>query len=127
MSLAAEKYDRPVLRSLWRGFKRACPACNQGKFFNGYLTLRDGCSHCGEPLGQIRSDDIPPYFTIAIVGHIVVPLILYTEQTSPPPFWLTMMIWPPLTLLLTILLLPRVKGAIVGLMWALGLRGDERQ
>ena len=127
MSLVTEKLDRPVLRSLWRGFRRSCPACNRGHFFMGYLTLRDGCSHCGEPLGQIRSDDIPPYFTIAIVGHIVVPLILLTERTAPPPFWLTMLIWPPLTLLLTIILLPRVKGAIVGLMWSLGLRGDERQ
>ncbi len=118
---------RPVFRSLWRGFARRCPACGEGQFFSGYLSLGEGCSHCEEPLGTIRADDIPPYFTIAIVGHIVVPLILLVERHAPPPLWLNLVVWPSLTLALTLLLLPKVKGAVVGLMWSLRLRGDEQQ
>ena len=31
--------------------------------------------------------------------------------------------WPTVTLLLTLLLLPRIKGAIVGMQWALQMHG----
>ncbi len=118
---------RPVFRSLWRGGRRRCPSCGLGRFFSGYLRLSAGCDRCAEPLGQIRSDDIPPYFTILIVGHIVVPLMLLTERHAPLPLWTSFVIWPLLTLALTSLFLPAIKGASVGLMWALKLRGDERQ
>jgi uncharacterized protein (DUF983 family) len=33
-----------------------------------------------------------------------------------------MAIWMPLTLMLTLALLPRIKGAIIGLQWALNVR-----
>jgi hypothetical protein len=32
-------------------------------------------------------------------------------------------VWLPLTLILTLLLLPRVKGALIGLQWALYMHG----
>ena len=41
--------------------------------------------------------------------------------------WLQVSIFIPATLILTLLLLPRAKGALLGLMWALRLRGDETQ
>jgi uncharacterized protein (DUF983 family) len=125
MAYTVSEEKRPVLRSLLRGLQRRCPACGIGKSFKGYVTLADSCSNCEEPLGHIQADDIPPYFTILIVGHIVVPSVLLLEQTAPPPFWVHMAIWPALTLLLTLAFLPRIKGAIVNLLWALRIRGDE--
>ena len=53
--------------------------------------------------------------------------ILLVETHSQPPLWLSMTAWPALTLALTLLLLPLVKGALVGLMWRLKLKGDEFQ
>jgi uncharacterized protein (DUF983 family) len=118
---------RPVGRSLVRGLARCCPACGIGRSFAGYLRVAVCCSHCGEALGLIRADDFPPYITMVIVGHLVVPALLLVEQRLAPPLWLQLAIWPALGLGLTLLLLPRIKGAVIGLMWALGLRGDERQ
>lgn len=118
---------RPVGRSLARGLGRSCPACGIGRSFKGYLTVVERCGHCGEPLGLIRADDFPPYVTMLVVGHLVVPALLMVERGLAPPLWVQMAIWPAVGLALTLLLLPRVKGAIVGLMWALKLRGDERQ
>ncbi|MGF1626223.1 MAG: DUF983 domain-containing protein [Alphaproteobacteria bacterium] len=125
MSPAGAPPTRPVRSSVGRGLRRRCPACGEGRLFAGYLKIADHCPHCGAAFGQIRADDIPPYVTILIVGHIVVPLILLVYQNFQPPTWLSMTVWPLLTLALTLLLLPLVKGGIVGLMWCLRLRGDE--
>jgi len=110
-----------------RGAQRKCPACGQSHAFAGYLKLADRCNACGTKLGQIRADDFPPYVTILIVGHIVVPLVLLAEQLFRLDLTIQLAIWPAATVLLTLLLLPAVKGAIVGLMWSLKLRGDEVQ
>ena len=87
----------------------------------------DKCDQCNEPIGHIRADDMPPYITILIVGHIIVPLVLLVYQNYKLELWVSMAMWPPLTLVLTLVLLPLVKGATVGALWALRLRGDERQ
>lgn len=116
---------RPVGRSLHRGLRRRCPNCGQGPLFTGYLRVAAACSRCEEPCGRIRADDVPPYITILVVGHIVVPLLLIVYQNYRMDLWLSMAIWPLLTLVLALVLLPIVKGGTVGVMWALQLRGDE--
>lgn len=78
-------------------------------------------------LGRIRTDDIAPYFTILIVGHLIVPGLLLVEQNFHPPVLFHWLVWIPLTLALMFLLLPRVKGATLALMWFFGLRGDEQR
>ncbi|MEQ9125024.1 MAG: DUF983 domain-containing protein [Alphaproteobacteria bacterium] len=110
-----------------RGLKRRCPNCGEGRAFRGYLTLNDACPACGEALGHIRADDFPPYLTIFAVGHLVVPMALFAEQSWSWPVGLHMAVWLPMTLMLLLLLLPLMKGGAVGLMWRLGLAGDERQ
>ncbi len=120
--------SRPTaFTAILRGLGRRCPSCGVGGSFAGYLKIAGTCDHCGEPLGHIRADDFPPYLTIAIVGHIVVPLVLMGERFLAPPMWLTLGVALPVTVILTLGLLPRVKGGIVGLMWSLRLRGDETQ
>ena len=125
--LAQPVRPRSITSAVLRGLMRRCPACGSGRSLRGYLKLYDRCECCGEPLGHIRADDIPPYATIFLVGHIVVPLVLWTERHFAPPLTAQMIAWPLVTALLTLLFLPYVKGGVVGLMWSLGLRGDERQ
>ena len=120
------QFDRPVGRSLARGLRRRCPKCGEGALFSGYLRVTATCSRCEEPCGRIRADDVPPYLTILLVGHIVVPLVLIVYQNYKMDLWLSMAIWPTLTLVLSLVLLPIVKGGTVGVMWALRLRGDEQ-
>jgi len=111
-----------------RGLGGRCPNCaTKGAVFAGYLRVAERCEACGEELGRIRADDAPPYFTIFLVGHIVVPLVLLWEKLAPPPIWLHMAVWLPVTLGLVLLLLRPIKGATLGAMWGLGIRGDETQ
>ena len=40
------------------------------------------------------------------------------ERAAAPPIWMQIAFWVPLTLAMTLLLLPRVKGAVIGVQWA---------
>jgi len=110
--------DEGWLAAMKRGLRRHCPRCDAPGMFTGYLKVAPRCQRCGLEFEAIRSDDVAPYFTILIVGHIVVPLLLAIEQWYSPPVWLEMAIGLPATLLLTLVLLPFIKGAVMGAIWA---------
>ena len=118
--------NRSKLSAVLRGVAQACPACGRGRLLHRYLKPVDTCSACGEPYGHMRADDAPPWMTILIVCHIVVPALLSVEQAYHPEAWVHFAIWPALTLALTLALLPRCKGAVLGVMWANGMTGGER-
>ena len=106
------------LSAMLRGWRRCCPRCGAGGMFSVYLSVAPTCRRCGFDFETIRSDDVAPYFTIVIVGHIVVPAVLVTEQLASPPSWLELAIFMPLTLAFTLALLPFVKGAVMGAIWS---------
>ena len=108
-----------------RGFACACPACGKGRMFGRYLKVADSCGVCGEELHHHRADDAPPYFTMFIVGHIVIPLVLVVEKLWAPPLPVHFALWTAVTLALTFALMPAVKGAVVGLQWALRMHGFD--
>ena len=106
-----------------RGFAQRCPACGETNLYRRYLKVNDICLRCGLAVGDIRADDAPPYFTILLVGHIIVPSMLILEELYHPSQWVHFALWVPLALLLTLTLLPRVKGAVIALHWANKIRG----
>ncbi len=110
-----------LARAVGRGLRMRCPACGVTRLFTGYLSVAPICANCAAPLGLARADDAPPYFTIFIVGHLIVGSMLLVERAWQPPLWLDAAIWVPLTLVLTLLLLRPIKGATVGLMLTLGM------
>lgn len=115
--------ERDVANALWRGAARRCPACGNAALFRAYLKVADTCPACNEALHHHRADDAPPYFTILIVGHVLVGGVLSLERAFQPSMLVHLAIWIPLTVLLSLLLLPPVKGALVGLQWALRMHG----
>lgn len=110
------------LQVLGRGWRRVCPCCGENALFRAYLKVFPQCPRCGLELERYPTDDVAPYFTILAVGHLVVPLVLLTEQHLAPPEWVHMALWPALATGLTLWLLPRIKGAIIGWQWARGIR-----
>ncbi len=117
--------DRPVTKSMCYGARGKCPSCGKGRLFYRYLKIAEQCDSCGEELHHHRADDAPPYFTIFIVGHVIIPLALAVERIWRPDMMLHMLVWIPLALALTLLLLPVVKGSVVGLQWSLRMHGFE--
>lgn len=121
----AMKVELP--RAMWRGFLRRCPHCDQGVLFKAYLKQVDFCAVCHEEYAHIRADDAPPWLTILVVGHIVVPLIFVVDSWFFWPNWLVMVVWPVITVLLALAILPRAKGVFIALIWATHAPGSERR
>jgi uncharacterized protein (DUF983 family) len=116
---------RDVWTAMKRGFFGRCPRCGQGKLFRAFLKVDDNCSVCGLDFTPHRADDLPAYLVIIIVGHLVVPTALWIEIDFSPPVWLQLAIYLPFTLIASLALLQPVKGAVVGLQWALKMHGFD--
>lgn len=116
---------RDKMQSLTRGAREKCPNCGEGSLFSNYLKVADSCGHCGEELHHQRSDDAAPYFTILILGHLIVPLVLIVETHFAPAYWIYALIGLPLVVALTLPILQRVKGAVIGWQWALYMHGFD--
>ncbi len=111
------------VRSMARGFLGRCPHCGEGRVFHRFLKVAPECTACGLELHHHRADDLPPYAVIFIVGHIVGYVILETELNYDVPLWFQLTFWPLATLGSALALLQPVKGAVVGLQYALGMNG----
>jgi uncharacterized protein (DUF983 family) len=116
---------RDVWTSIKRGFRGRCPRCGEGKLFRAFLKVDNNCSVCDLDFTPHRADDLPAYLVIVIVGHIVVPTALLIETDYSPPVWLQLAIYLPLTLIASLALLQPVKGAVVGMQWALRMHGFD--
>src|ERR1700739_3271514 len=116
---------RDVWLALKRGFRGRCPRCGEGKLFRAFLKVDNNCSVCELDFTPHRADDLPAYLVIVIVGHIVVPTILWIETDYSPSVPLQLAIYLPFTLILSLLLLQPVKGAVVGIQWALRMHGFD--
>jgi uncharacterized protein (DUF983 family) len=114
---------RPLAQALLRGLQKRCPGCGRGRLFYRYLKNVDCCETCGEELHHHRADDAPPYFTMLIAGHVIVPLILSVEFALHPPLLLQMTLWPALALVLILWMLGPIKGALIAFQWAMRMHG----
>lgn len=100
-----------------RGLRGRCPACGQGRLFQGFLGLRPACEHCGLDFRFADSGDGPAVFVILIGGAIVVFAALLTEVAYQPPYWVHAALWLPLILLVTLAPLRLVKGLLIALQY----------
>jgi uncharacterized protein (DUF983 family) len=110
--------------AILRGAARHCPACGQTRLFIRYLKVQERCAVCGMQLGLHPSDDAPPYITMLLVLHVIVPVLVILEQTTDMALWIYGAILLPLAILLTVVLLPVVKGAMIGILLKLGHDGS---
>ena len=109
-----------VLRAMARGFGGRCPHCREGALFYRYLKVSPTCGVCGHDLDCYPSDDGPAYFTILITGHLVVVPLLLIEVWKAP----LVLVVPGVLIALaafTLWFLPKVKGAVIGLHYALNI------
>lgn len=108
-----------LITGLVRGFTERCPECGEGRLFHRYLKVESPCRSCGHDNAQYPSDDAPPYFTILIIGHVVIaPLLFFPFIWTWPVGWVIGTTLPAIAIL-TLVLLPRVKGAVIGAQWAI--------
>ncbi|MEL6913459.1 MAG: DUF983 domain-containing protein [Pseudomonadota bacterium] len=115
--------DRPLGRSVRRGFRRRCPNCGEGKVFEGYLKVRDACPVCGEALHHQRADDGPAWLTMLIVGHLMAPAMHFGYARYRPEPLVLFAVLAVGCLALCLFLLPRLKGLMVAFQWSRRMHG----
>ena len=120
---ATSPTERNTGRAIRRGLMCRCPNCGKGKLFEGYLKVVDQCAECGEDLSHQRADDGPAYLTILLVGHLLAPgLHIAFVVWRPEPLTL-FTIFSVGCVGLSLYLLPRLKGAMIGFQWAKRMGG----
>ena len=115
----------PFLLGLWRGARGRCPNCGEGRLFRAYLKVAPQCAACGHDNAQYRADDAGPYFTILLVGHLVVGPMLFFPFIWRAPIGWALGVTMPTVAGLTLLLLPVVKGSVVGVLWSMNRNRRE--
>ncbi|WP_370045199.1 MULTISPECIES: DUF983 domain-containing protein [Salipiger] len=120
---AAAGEERDAWPAVWRGFRGRCPNCGSGPLLRSYLKVRDHCPVCRQELHHNRADDGPAYLTILIVGHIMAPALHIVFVTWRPEPLILITIFSIGCIGLSLYLLPRLKGAIVGFQWARRMYG----
>ena len=109
----------PLFRSIGRGLAHKCPACNRGPLYGRYLKVRETCESCGHRLQRYPADDGPAYLTILLIGHLIVAPMLFFPVVWESPAQYSVPILLSVLTVVTLSVLPRVKGGWIGLMYAL--------
>ncbi len=118
--------ERPRWPSILRGWRGKCPNCGSGPLLKSYLKVNDNCTVCRQEFHHHRADDGPAYMTILIVGHLMAPLLhIVFVQWRPEPLTL-FTIFAVGCVGLSLYLLPRLKGALIGFQWAKEMGGFAR-
>lgn len=112
--------------AIWKGWRGKCPKCGSGPLLTGYLKVRDHCTVCRQELHHHRADDGPAYLTILFVGHLMAPLMHFAFVTWRPEPLVMFTLFAVGAVGLSLYLLPRLKGAMIGFQWARGMHGFAR-
>ena len=79
------------------------------------MKFADRCSNCGLDFKSFNVGDGAAAFLILILGAITAAAAIIVELKFSPPFWLHIILWPPIVLVLTVLSLRASKGILLAL------------
>jgi uncharacterized protein (DUF983 family) len=97
------------------GIYGCCPRCGAKSLFKSFATFADCCPKCGLDFREFNVGDGPVVFLTLGIGTIVTILALWVEFTFEPGVIVHVLLWVPLTLILTILTLRVAKGWLLAL------------
>jgi uncharacterized protein (DUF983 family) len=109
----AENKKWPLLPPIKTGIRGRCPRCGQGKLFDGFLTIREGCAVCGLDYSFADPADGPAFFVICFGCVPAVTVALSIEIAFSPPYWVHLLTSLPFLLLTCIPPLRPLKGWLV--------------
>ena len=109
--------------ALLRGIQGKCPRCGEAKLFAKFLKPVAICPRCHQDWSLHRADDMPPYISILITGHVLVPLIIYFGAVADISMGQALAICLTLAAVLMISLLQPAKGGTIALQWWHGMHG----
>ncbi|MEP3048879.1 MAG: DUF983 domain-containing protein [Roseibium sp.] len=103
----------PKLPPIKTGLKGRCPQCGEGKMFDGFLTIKPTCDHCGLDYSFADPADGPAFFVICFGCIPAVAFGIWLEIAFTAPYWVHLVTTLPLILLTCIPILRPLKGWMV--------------
>ena len=101
--------------ALSHALKGCCPRCGGASAFDGWIRFRDRCPSCGLPIADFNVGDGPAAFLTLGIGTLITVLAVTLELAASPPWWLHLLLWPPLTAI-------AVTGSLrIAKAWLLGV------
>lgn len=97
------------------GITGCCPRCGKASIFHKLIVFVPRCPACGLDMSQFNVGDGAASFLILIVGAIVTGLAMWLELSRSPPWYVHVLLWLPLTLILSIALMRIAKGLLLAL------------
>lgn len=103
----------PKLPPVQTGIRGRCPRCGEGRLFDGFLKLREGCDRCGLSYAFADPADGPAFFVICFGCIPAVVFALLLELWAAPPVWVHFVTSLPFLLVTCVLPLRPLKGWLV--------------
>ena len=97
------------------GLTGRCPRCNARTLFDGWIRFADRCDVCGLDFSSFNVGDGAAAFLTLILGALVAAMAITVELVFSPPFWVHIILWPPITLALILGSLRGSKGILLAL------------
>lgn len=96
-----------------KSLKDKCPNCGKGLLYYKLLSLNEKCSNCNLSFSDFDCGDGPAFFAMSIISVIIILLAIWIEIVFSPPLWFHIILWSPLTLLLSIFALRILKSFLI--------------
>jgi uncharacterized protein (DUF983 family) len=90
-----------------------CPRCGKAPLFAGLVTFAPRCRSCGLDFSAFNVGDGAASFLILIVGAIVTGLAMWLELSRSPPWYVHVLLWGPLSLVLTLAFMRIAKALLL--------------
>jgi uncharacterized protein (DUF983 family) len=97
------------------GIHGCCPRCGARTLFRSFVAFADRCPRCGLDFSAFNVGDGPVVFLTLGIGTLVTVLALWVEFSFAPGLLVHALLWIPLTLILTVVLLRFAKGLLLAL------------
>ena len=107
----------PPIDPFKTGIACHCPRCGNGQLFSGYLKVKPRCSACDLDYGFIDTGEGPAVLVMLVVGFVVIGSALWLDGLFNMPVWLHLFIWLPVSVILSLILLRKMKGVMIALQY----------
>ena len=115
--MTSPRRGRRRLPPVQTGLSGRCPECGEGRLFKSFLKFENKCAACDADFSNEDAGDGPAVFVIFLVGIFIVPLGLAFHMRLNPPMFVTMIIWCPIIILVSLWLLRLMRGVMFNIAW----------
>lgn len=97
------------------GILGRCVDCGTGKLYSGYMKVAPRCAVCGCDFSHAANEDAPVTGIIILIGAIGMAGVIFSVVATNLPAWAILAIWFSIVTVLSIGILPPLKGALIGM------------